>query len=189
MDLICLEELDLSGNFIAAFSSNLLPSLKRVNLTNNQLESAEVINFLKLRYVHLSYNKLKAFPKCSERNHIKVLSLEHNTIDAIPSTVTDFHSLNMLNLSHNAISFLPKDLQKIEGLKEKGLDLSTLIIYLGHNPIQKIECWDFLMRKGTKSTIETLEKTLPVGDAPKLLLKKKSSCSSDPSETVLRESA
>lgn len=108
MDLISLEELDLSGNFISSFGSNLLPSLKRINLANNKLETAELAGLLNLRYVHLSYNQLKAIPRFSDGSHIKVLSLEHNHIETIPSTVSLLHNLSVFNLSHNSIIILPK---------------------------------------------------------------------------------
>jgi Leucine-rich repeat (LRR) protein len=146
MYLVSLLLLDLSGNFINSFASNLLPSLKRINLANNKLETAELVGLLNLRYVHLSYNQLKAVPRFSEGSHIKVLSLEHNHIENIPPTISLLHNLSVLNLSHNSITLLPKELQAIEGLKEKGLDIS-------HNSIQKVDCWEFMMRKATKSTI------------------------------------
>ena len=139
---ILLETLDLSFNEIKYLVSNLtflnLDSLKRLNLSNNLLQSLNSFTFghlIKLESLNLAYNDLKLLnPNCFfNLNNLLKLGLGFNQIQTF-----DFLKYNKENLEN--LEILEIEQNKILLIQENDFDFNRQLVFLNlnSNPLKNI---------------------------------------------------
>ncbi|TMW63737.1 hypothetical protein Poli38472_002678 [Pythium oligandrum] len=123
-------ELDLSNLQLTGFPVEILtlfPSLRRLNLRQNALESIPdefPRHLTHLVSLNLSYNALTRLPDhIGKLRALQKLSLSHNQLSALPSSFIGLHALEELDLSFNSLQTLDGDLGS-QLLKLKTLNLA-----------------------------------------------------------------
>ncbi|ODV60674.1 L domain-like protein [Ascoidea rubescens DSM 1968] len=113
-----LNSLNLSNNKIVNFENlNALSNLKNLNLFNNSIQLIQFNtdpnsisnNFLSLKYLDLSKNKIKKIININLCKNLKSLNLYSNQLSDLSSNIKNLNSLNslsVLNLSYNKIKSL-----------------------------------------------------------------------------------
>lgn len=111
-----LQFLNLSGNKIAKLENLKLPALRRLDLSENEITSAEEFTgHPKLEFLNLNLNKLKNLKGIQDCPALKDLTAEENEI----SDFRDLHnlpSLNSLSLRKNSIKRLRTPLPTLTSL-------------------------------------------------------------------------
>lgn len=131
LDLPQLEALDLSQNRLVSLGENAFPGLKRIDASNNLLDSLPTGFFknenlieLDLADNNLGLNDIEEvdLPK------LEVLNLARNQITDLPSGFWNSSALTKLNLSDNAIDALGgvEGLRRLQYLKASGNQISSL---------------------------------------------------------------
>lgn len=108
-----LEEVNISGNQIAAISSacGLLINLRKLNCDSNPLttvDDALFINCVKLTELNLGNGKLSELsPHVGKLQNLQLLDLQHNQLQELPRTIGLLGALVNLNLSNNRLVSIP----------------------------------------------------------------------------------
>lgn len=133
-----LVQIDLSKNRFAHFPVvlNHLKELQSLNLSSNRLRQLPELNFLALKSLHLSTNKIveacfvaKGLPK------LEKLDLAHNALTKVEFR-GNFSTLQSLNLANNQLQTLPDTWKLMPFLRQ--LDLSNN--QLEHLPLSLSTC-------------------------------------------------
>lgn len=64
-----------------------MPSIRKINLNNNQLASIKLTNYPKLKYIYVSHNLLVTFPEMNDKNQIKTICLDNNCIKSLSGNI------------------------------------------------------------------------------------------------------
>ncbi|XP_038164662.1 transforming growth factor beta activator LRRC32 isoform X1 [Cyprinodon tularosa] len=141
-DFFRLHSLDLSENKM--LSLPLLPEnnvLEFLNVSRNHIQTLNSTGTLmydthlrlnSLKYLDMSYNKLKSLPETLFTNmtSLEVLNVSHNCISSFSVTSEDLlHRAKIINLSHNSLqslTFGENSLRSLKKLLLQGNDLTVL---------------------------------------------------------------
>lgn len=125
--------LQVEGNRFSEFpQSALCPSLVRINLGRNRIESVpgELFQMQHLETLDLHDNRITSLPDGAEGlRSLKVLLLRGNMITMLPSDFGGTKSLILLDLAKNRLQRLPESIGQLANLR-------TLI--LSENPIDEL---------------------------------------------------
>ena len=131
-----ITELDLSGRRLSCQQvEHLAPSLRRLDMSNNQLTELPegLAHCRNLEHLDLSRNKLTQASLSFPLTSLLTVSLSHNKLTQFPSLVTQQPRLASLDLSHNLVSELPDALASSGTLRH--LDLSWNSLKCAHLPL------------------------------------------------------
>ena len=121
----------------------------------------------------MNHNQIKKLPKDIGQLDLSYLSLNNNSLQGLPNSITNFKNLDTLNLEENYIKELPKRIGNLEKLKYLNLELNNL--FLLPNSLTKLDKLEYLnlsRNKITKLPINFGELTsLKILDAEFCLLK------------------
>jgi Leucine-rich repeat (LRR) protein len=114
----------VSGNEIVNISEeiSLLPNLKYVDFSKNQLRSLDYVFLPEVLYVNLSDNKLAHIPNGIMTKNVIHINVSDNGIGKIPDLITACISLVNLNLSGNKLWYFPDKMDEMVSLRS--LDIS-----------------------------------------------------------------
>ncbi|VDN03509.1 unnamed protein product [Thelazia callipaeda] len=116
MALAALTRIDLSKNKMKVLAGQLLqlPSIRNLNLANNEIKEIELprdgFHAPLLESLSLEYNKLSSLPNDFFTTRLPMLSfldVSHNELNSLPETLWFAPRLRELNVSNNALSVLP----------------------------------------------------------------------------------
>jgi len=96
-----------------------LTSLKRLNISNNDIEVVPVeIGYLtELEEINLSGNQLRELPKeFKNLKKLKKLLITKNKFRDLPSVIGELESLEILDMSNNLLSNLPSQIEHLKNL-------------------------------------------------------------------------
>lgn len=149
-------------------SLTVLKELKEINLSNNQLKTKSVFNYLSksssLKTVWLRNNKLKSIgDEINKMNQLVNLYMENNQLFDLPANLQGLTSLRILNLSHNKFELLPIALQTMPSLillhidnceikkipnsfTTKSTSIKGLVINNNHLSAQEIKKWQSVFK-------------------------------------------
>ncbi|KAG0000092.1 hypothetical protein BGZ65_004648 [Modicella reniformis] len=139
LKLTKLDVLDLSCNSISSFHSAFklkkLKNLRRLNLDHNMLTDISPIYKLKsLRELRMNHNLVPFVAMAIQTmTKLKILSMESNTISALPETIGKLGNLCELRLSDNNLRILPDSIGSLRTLQ---------VLALRSNMLEKLpESW------------------------------------------------
>ena len=115
-------------------SITMLRKLEEVNLSNNQLNTGEIFNYLSqlpyLKTLWLRNNELKVIEaELNKMSRLVNLYLENNQLLTLPINLNGLKSLRILSLSFNKFQVLPVSLQSIPHL---------ILLHIDNCEIEKI---------------------------------------------------
>lgn len=128
LELNNLEYLDLTHcGLVNSYNASSFPddfhklkSLKKINLTNNEIEFLPAV-FYKLKSLEaldLTNNKITSLPETvSKLTHLKEFILSHNNISSLPKSFSKLKNLNYLSLFGNNLSALPASFSNLSNLE------------------------------------------------------------------------
>uniref|UniRef100_A0A3B3Y0P2 Leucine rich repeat containing 32 n=2 Tax=Poecilia mexicana TaxID=48701 RepID=A0A3B3Y0P2_9TELE len=135
-----LRSLDLSENKMLCFP--LLPEknvLEFLNISRNHIQTLNttgsvlnLTNLYDLKFLDMSFNKLKSLPEIffSNMESLEVLNVSNNCISSFSVTSKDIlHKVKVINLSHNSLQSLTFGKNSLHSLKKlflQGNDLAVL---------------------------------------------------------------
>jgi Leucine-rich repeat (LRR) protein len=129
--ILNISRLDLSYNLLKQFDNKealYMTQIKKLYLNDNFLKSVPPALFAELPRVtniDLSHNYLGELPEFSYAPKLKKLDLSHNLLTYLPTSITQFHSLQHLNLSHNHLGLLSHLIEPALPLEMSHLDRLT----------------------------------------------------------------
>jgi len=139
-----LESLSLRENHIEELADLILPNLKKLYLTRNQITRIRTNKLDNLTYLNLSYNNISKLGRFDSFPNLVDLKLEGNSIKKIED-LDALENLEYLDLSETRIS-------RIEGLE----NLKNLRwLNLSQTPIKRIEGLENLTKLKYLNIIET----------------------------------
>ncbi|KAM4547345.1 transforming growth factor beta activator LRRC32 isoform 1-T1 [Fundulus diaphanus] len=136
-----LRSLDLSENKMIYFP--LLPEnnvLEFLNISRNHIQTLNstgsllnhtTLKFDNLKYLDMSYNKLKRIPDTFFANmgSLEVLNVSHNCISSFSVTSKDLlHRVKIINLSHNSLQSLTFEENSLHSLRKLFLQGNELTV-------------------------------------------------------------
>lgn len=137
-ELLCI---DASENYLSLSSFGILPKLRELRLVYNHITTIEELyGFSSLLYLDLSYNKLtiESIQALSALPQLKDLDLSGNELPTLPSSLSNFQSLEKLVLDNNKLrnNMIFITLSAIPNLR---------VLSVSHNFFSKIplECCEF----------------------------------------------
>eukprot|EP00792_Barthelona_sp_PAP020_P002159 TRINITY_DN1352_c0_g1_i1.p1 TRINITY_DN1352_c0_g1~~TRINITY_DN1352_c0_g1_i1.p1 ORF type:complete len:501 (+),score=126.51 TRINITY_DN1352_c0_g1_i1:34-1536(+) len=115
--LISLTNLNLSYNNIKYLIADFQTNVFVINISHNRLEEVDLNNFVALRELYCSHNRIKRIPFMQMTNSLKIVDLSHNAI----SDISRLHKflpakISSLNISFNKISSL-RDFKSLTSFK------------------------------------------------------------------------
>lgn len=124
-----LEQLYLQGNQIKSLPTNInnVASLTTLHLQNNQLTYLNngLGELEKLKFLYLDNNKLTTLPFLKNKS-LLVLSLHHNQLQKIHTSIGNCVALRTLLLNHNQLQKTPDEIGKLINLEELTLNNNNI---------------------------------------------------------------
>ncbi|GFD72566.1 hypothetical protein KUL113_19860 [Tenacibaculum sp. KUL113] len=110
---------------------NQYSKLKKIEVYNCSLTElpSSIFNNKVISDICLCNNKISGFPKISENNSIRKLSLDLNNLKKLPSDFFNLKNLEVLTLKHCNIEEFPEVVLNLKNIK---------VLDLGYNPITKL---------------------------------------------------
>ena len=131
-NLVGLTSLVLQNNQIEDLPGTIdkLIKLRTLDLAGNKLEEipSQICTLTELESLNLSRNLLKDIPDVRHMNHLHILDVSHNKLQALPEGITS-SSLTVLSqifANNNEITELPEDLNDLPALKVFHIDDNKL---------------------------------------------------------------
>lgn len=105
--------------------------LEQLYLSHNHLSNSETLTSLShlyaLRLLHLDHNSLNTWPEAiNDLPALENLALDHNQLTTIPSSIWKLSYLKFLYLDDNQIAILPPEIGKLTYLKVLGISENKL---------------------------------------------------------------
>ena len=126
-----LIHLDLRGNEIEFLSDKLIviKNLVYLNFYSNSIKDASIdfSDLESLRYLNLSHNELITTENLIFPNDLRILLLNNNKIDSIPSHIGNCGNLKRLNLSNNLLKEISNNLYTLSELKNFDINHNKLV--------------------------------------------------------------
>ncbi|KAL9648786.1 hypothetical protein ABK040_003720 [Willaertia magna] len=160
-----LWELDLSNNLLENIPNSLQYFLRieRLFLNNNLIKNLEDSNILQklfyCKHLHLENNQIKNINYLPFHS-LRVLNLQNNLIEILPSFIGNCKHLIELNISNNRLKYLPKELLNCKEL---------ITINLQNNPLVLLP-YELLLLKKLKNLFCN-DFTIPLNFYKKLFVK------------------
>mmetsp|Transcript_7096 Transcript_7096/g.15284 ORF Transcript_7096/g.15284 Transcript_7096/m.15284 type:complete len:987 (-) Transcript_7096:113-3073(-) len=124
-----------------SFSEDMVKNLTVLNLAHNELEflpSDFLLGAEQLRYLDLSFNRLKALPdsvlSCKK---LQLLHMQHNDLVKLPARMESLTELRKLFVSYNRLTQLPEKIGKCRKLEK----LRFVANHVRFLPDSAIELW------------------------------------------------
>ena len=168
MDLRIVRELSLCFNHLPCIPNNFsqyLSNLKRLDISNNNLEELPNSFYLltKLEHLKLDYNKFQTLPKVlAEIRSLSTLSISHNKIEEYSEALGSLINLESLDLSSNNLSKLPYSFVRLNRLRELNLaeNKFDIIPECVINGMRNLEFLDLSLNKNIKLNVSPCSRIL-----------------------------
>jgi len=124
--------INLANNKIAKIGETTflnLPSLKTLDIRNNNLSTFTFPKSNSLESIHLSFNSLQTLNGLPSSPNLVTLDIKNNQLSTLPPSILSLSSLKILDLSNNNLQSLPNELglmKNINKLQLEGNPLRTI---------------------------------------------------------------